>query len=244
MNCTRLFGLLALVIPAVLAAEERRTDSNLHGWFIYFGDHPVASSRWGLHLEGQLRRHDFVATGQQLMLRPAVNYQLTRHLMLTAGYAFVRVHSYSDYATPVPAMNEHRVWEQAWFKYKAAGLGWTTRIRMEHRFVPVANTQTGATGYRFENRLRAWQQVTKPLNRRLYLTGYDEVWFYVKPYVSNSAFDQNRAYAALGVNLKPSLRFEMGYMNQALLHRSGSVLESNHTLMFALYGTGGLFDRR
>lgn len=74
-----------------------------------------------------------------------------------------------------------------------------------------------------------------PLSRKTYFTAYDEVWFYVPPYVSNSAFDQNRAYAGIGLRLNPSWRAEVAYMNQAILHRSGSVLESNHTLVVSIF---------
>ena len=69
------------------------------------------------------------------------------------------------------------------------------------------------------------------------------MWFYLKPYVSNSFFDQNRAYAGLGFNLKPTLRFEAAYINQTLLQRSGKALEQNHTMMFSLFGTVTLFKR-
>ena len=69
----------------------------------------------------------------------------------------------------------------------------------------------------------------------------DEFWVYVKPFQSNSVFDQNRAYAALGFDLKPSLRLEGGYMNQAFLVRSGSRLEHNHTIVVSLFSSARLF---
>jgi hypothetical protein len=224
---TRLVLVLLALFP--LAAQDRAVDHNAHGWYQYFGDHPVGESQWGVHLEGQFRRHDVIRRGQQLLLRPGVNYEVNRHLMLTAGYAFVRTYRYGE--APVPAsFNEHRIWEQAWFRYGTGKVGWSTRVRFENRFLSV-----GPGGsFRHENRIRAWQQVTVPLRGSFYLTGYDEIWFYVKPYVSNSAFDQNRAYGALGFRFSPTWRMEVGYMNQAILQRSGSVLESNHTFTLAV----------
>jgi len=109
-------------------------------------------------------------------------------------------------------------------------------LRFENRFIG-ARDSTGGTSYRFENRIRAWQQITVPVSRLVYLTGYDEVWLYVKPYVSNSVFDQNRAYAGIGFHWRPTLRFEAAYMNQALLQRSGRALEQNHTMVFSLFST-------
>jgi len=233
-----------LLSPLLLAAQNRVTDHNFHGWFSYFGDHPVADSKWGIHLEGQYRRHDFVAKWQQLLLRPGVNYQATKAVTLTAGYAFVKTHNYSEFAAPARPFLEHRIWEQVWIRYRTGKTGWNTRLRFENRFLETANPQTGGTRYRYENRFRAWQQVRIPIAPRKYFTAYDEFWVYVKPYQSNSIFDQNRAYAALGFDLKPTLRLEVGYMNQLLLTRSGNRLESNHTIVLSLFSNAGLFKRR
>ena len=58
-----------------------------------------------------------------------------------------------------------------------------------------------------------------------------------------SWFDQNRAYAAVGFELKPTLRLETGYMNQTLLARNGSRLEFNHTLMVSFFSTAAFGKR-
>ena len=41
-------------------ADDRKVDHNAHGWYNYFGDHPIGGSKWGAHLEGQYRRHDVI----------------------------------------------------------------------------------------------------------------------------------------------------------------------------------------
>jgi hypothetical protein len=198
-------------------------DQSFHVWFTYFGDHAFGDSRWGVHLEGQIRRQSGIAQWQTLLLRPALNYQANRILMLSLGYTYVRAYP----SNPFAPRNEHRVWEQVWLRYKTGKVGWSSRYRLENRFIEQAGGQ-----YRYENRLRAWQQATVPIAGRFYVTGYDEVWVYVKPYQSSSWFDQNRAYAALGFNIAPGWRFETAYMNQALLERTGRVLELNHILVF------------
>ena len=223
--------LVVLTAPLLVYGQDRKADHNAHGWYSYAGDHPIRNTKWGLHLEGQYRRHDVIQKWQQLMLRPAVNYQLSSSLTLTAGYGFIRTHTYGDFTSPSAAFPEHRLWEQAWWRYKGRGLNWGTRVRFENRFI---GSPSGAN-YRYENRLRLFQQTTKPLTSKSYLTASNELKFYVKPYVSSSTFDQNRAYGAVGLNLSPSLRMEVGYLNQLLLRRSGSVIESNHTLILTLF---------
>lgn len=221
---------LLLLAPTLFAAD---VDHNGHGWYTYFGDHPVGKTKWGVHLEGQYRRHDYIRSWQQLLLRPGVNYEVNKFLLLTAGYGYAHTYAYSDLSPKTPATNEHRLWQQAFFRYRAGRAGLTTRVRFEERFLGSAVQP----GFRHENRLRTWEQITIPINKRTYFTAYDEVWFYVKPYVSSSAFDQNRAYAALGYRFNPSWRVELGYMNQALLQRSGAVLESNHTIVLSVFST-------
>ena len=239
MNPKQLF--VALLLPFAAGAADRPTDHHAHAWLAYFGDHPVRDSRWGVHLETQIRRHDVGASWQQLLLRPGVNFQLHPKLMLTTGYAFVRSHRYNDHVALLPATNEHRIWHQAWFRY-GSRVRWSTRLRLENRFIGTVDA-AGKTGSRFENRFRAWQQVTVPLSRRFYLTGYDEIWFYVKPFQSNSAFDQNRVFAGVGIKTNLHWRFETGYLGQTILHRSGARLEQNHTLMLAVFSDVGIFGR-
>jgi hypothetical protein len=224
----------ALLAPSLLLGQQRVNDNNFHGWFTYFGDHPVATgSKWGVHLEGQYRRHNFITQWQQLLLRPGVNYQVSKKVTLTAGYGFIRSNVYSEYAPPAPVAIEHRIWQQAWIRYKTGRTNWSTRLRFENRFLSG----------RYENRFRAWQQIRVPIGPKRYFTAYDEFWVYVKPYQSNSWFDQNRAYAALGFDLRPTMRLEAGYMNQTLLARNGSRLEWNHTIVVSLFSTAPLFRR-
>lgn len=222
------FALLIVVCPA----GAQTVQENFRVWAAYFGDHPFVESQWGLHLEAHVRRQDELTRWQQLLIRPGVNFRVNRFLTLTVGWAFNR--TYPTPSSTGPPTNEQRLWEQAWLRYSTGKVAWSSRFRLENRFLPVAS------GYRFENRLRYWQQATVPVKRQLYVTGYDEVWFYVAPYQAGSAFDQNRAYVALGFSVKPDWRIETGYLNQTLLERTGRVLEVNHMVVISVYSTAGL----
>jgi hypothetical protein len=223
-----------VLLTAAAPAHAQVVDHNLNGWAMYFGDHPIRDSRWGIHLEGQWRRTDGFSKWQQLLLRPGVNFEVSKLLLVTGGYAFINSYRYGEFPTVAKATPEHRIWEQALLRYKTGKVSWSTRLRFENRFLGVRDAAGALTDYRYENRFRAWQRATVPLSPRHYVTAYDEIWFYVKPYVSASAFDQNRAYVAFGRRFGPSWEFEAGYMLQSIRQRNGRVTEANHTLMLTI----------
>lgn len=221
-----LFAALLLMAPE-LRSQPRVTDHNAHFWANYFGNHRIGQSRWGIYTEGHWRRHDFVSHWQQLLLRPGINFDVNRHLTLTTGYAFIRSYRYGDFPAASAKNNENRIWHQALVRYNTGKISWTSRFRFENRFLSS----------RYENRIRLWQQARIPISEKYYLNAFEEAWFYVRPYVASSPFDQNRAFIGLGRTISPTLRMEAGYLNQTVLQRSGRVLEANHTLMLSVYFT-------
>lgn len=222
-------ALLGLQLCATFAAAQ--VDNNAHAWFMYFGDHPIANSRFGVHLEGQWRRADVGLTWQQLLLRPAVNFQLNKKVMLTGGYGFIETHRYGDYPARENFL-EHRTFEQANITQKFLGLDFQNRLRLEQRHI---------LGYaaRYENRFRYMLRTSVPLpigdGKKYYLGLYDEIFYNFGKNVSYNVFDQNRAYVALGRNLKHQTRVEVGFMEQTIQQRNGRVFEHNHTLQIAIY---------
>lgn len=212
-----------------LAAAQ--ADHNANAWFMYFGDHPIAKSRFGVHLEGQWRRANLGLTWQQLLLRPAVNFQLHRRVTLTGGYGFIDTHRYGDFPAREKFL-EHRIFEQANISQKFRGLEFQNRLRLEQRHI---------LGFaaRYENRFRYMLRTSVPLpigDRKTYYLGlYNEIFYNFGKNVAFNVFDQNRAYVALGRNLKRQTRVEVGFLEQTLQQRNGRVFEHNHTLQVGIY---------
>lgn len=208
---------------------------------MYFGDHPIAKSRWGIHLEGQWRRADVGLTWQQLLLRPGVNYQLTKNISLTGGYGFVNTYRYGDF--PAAAnFPEHRFFEQVTVTKHFANLDWANRFRLEQRNIGVMTAQSDGSydlaSYRYENRVRYQLRTTVPLpfgEKKYYVALANEIKFNFGKNVDKNVFDQNRAYVALGRDLGHQTRFEAGFLEQTLQRRGGLIFEHNHTLQFAVY---------
>lgn len=223
----RILALLALY--STLAAQDRVTRNFAHAWLTYDGDHRLKNSPWSLHLEGHWRRHDAGLTWQQLLLRPGITYSFNPKVSASLGYAFVETWPYGQ-PPGMPKFTEHRLWEQLALRYKTGKVSWGSRFRFENRWLE----QPLLSEYRFENRLRMMQKLAVPLSERAYFTAFDEFWLYVKPYVSSSVIDQNRAYAAIGWRLASDWQLETGYMHQGILRRSGLVFESNHTVRITL----------
>ena len=232
--------LLALV-PA--AAQTRVNDRNANGWFMYFGDHPI-SQRWELHLEGQWRRHDVATKWQQLLIRPGVNYRLSKDVLLTAGYGFINTYQYGDF--PVSSnFPEHRLYQQAIVTHRAGNVGFSHRYRLEQRWIGIpkpADSRALPQDWRFQHRFRYMARMNVPLSKppadgpaRWYLGLYDEVFIHFGFNAPVNLFDQNRAYAAVGRQVNKSTRVEFGYMHHAVVQRSGRVVERNHTLQLAVF---------
>lgn len=236
-----------MLCAAPLAAQDssRILASQPNAWFNYFGDHAV-SRRWGLHLEGQWRRHGPVDDWMQLLLRPGINYYVNPNVMLSGGYAFIRTYPYGEFPVAT-AFPEHRFWQQALIRHRpAAKLAMQHRYRLEQRNLGVMSVHLDGpprrTSYRFENRFRYLVrgdiQLTEKNGRPdWYLAAYNEIMVNFGRNVGANIFDQNRAYLAAGKSLRNGVRLEAGYMNQLLQQRNGRIFELNHTIMVSLFSS-------
>jgi hypothetical protein len=230
----------ALIAFLLCTPVFAQVDDNANAWFMYFGDHPINGSKWGAHLEGQWRRTDLGLKWQQLLLRPGVNYQLTKNIGLTGGYGFVRSYPYGDFPS-VAAAPEHRFFEQALIKKKLWKQEFQNRLRLEQRNLGVMTKQADGsyapTAWRYENRFRYMLRTDIPLtkDKKNYIGLYNEIMFNFGKNVEKNVFDQNRAYIAYGRDLGRQTKLELGYLEQTIQRRGGLVFEHNHTLQIAIY---------
>jgi len=232
--------LLAAAASVLIQAQAADLeDHNAHVWLSYIGDHPVAGSPWGAHLEAQVRRSELGDGWQQLLIRPGVNYALNERVAFSAGYCFVETHRYGDY----PALDdfpEHRIWEQVTVSVPWLGLTWANRFRLEQRYIgelrPVPTGGLAVGNYRYENRFRYLLRTTVPLGAsgNYYLVAWDEVFINFGSEVKGNTFDQNRAFVGLGRKLGKHFKVEAGFMEQTIQRRLGRIWEHNHTLAIYL----------
>lgn len=244
MCCTRaaLSSLLTcfLFLPIAVRAQTIQ-DHNVNAWLMYFGDHPIGKG-WGAHLEAQIRRADAGLTWQQLLLRPGVNYEVNKHLLLTGGYAYVRSSPYGQHPTGAAVFPENRFYEQVLIKHNLGPVKIQHRLRQEQRRIGrVPARDADVEGWESRNRFRYMLRGDIPLHiansKRFGIALYDE--FFVQFGVNHGPrlLDQNRAYGAFTIQVSKSNRFEVGYLHQYIPQRNGLIFEHNHTLQFALFSS-------
>jgi hypothetical protein len=220
----------------LLEAQEPRPhliDFNRHAWVSYAGDHPVAG-RWGIHFDAQWRRAELGTAWQQYQLRTGVNFQASRNVLLTLGYAFTRAYPYGEFPPVAAAFPEHRIYQQALVRHRFRTLRLSHRIRMEQRFVRYPQNTDGSWTY--QNRFRYMLKADFPVTERgggigWYVPAFNEILIGLPPNYGYRPFDQNRVFLGVGRGFGAVGNLEAGYMNQFLGQRNGRVFEFNSTLL-------------
>ena len=229
----KLLIVLTASLEVALGQNAITTDHNLNGWYIYSGDHPV-KGKFGVHLEGQLRRHNLITRGQQWQLRPAVNYQVKPGIMISSGYAFTATYRYGGLPVDYP-FHEHRLYQQLSLKKKWRKTTVENRFRLEQRWLERKNGRE--TLWRYQDRFRYFLKGSIPIKGKWYLASYNEIFINGRRATGAKLFDQNRAYAALGATVNKTTRVEVGYLQQTLSRFNGRAFEYNHTFQLALFST-------
>ena len=227
-----LLASIAFAPGVALCQNWKARDHNLNGWFMYFGDHQI-KGKLGVHLEGQWRRHNLLTRGQQLLLRPAINYEINPNLSLSAGYAFVATHRYGSLPVDFP-FAEHRLYQQISAKQRFGKVGVEHRFRLEQRWLE-RKISAGATQWRNQDRFRYFIKATVPLSGKWYFGTYNEIFLNTSRPSGVTLFDQNRAYVAIGAKINRTSRVEVGYLQQTLSRLGGRAFEYNHTLQVAIF---------
>ncbi|MBX2924214.1 MAG: DUF2490 domain-containing protein [Chitinophagaceae bacterium] len=233
-----IFSLL-LMIPALQSFSQ----AQFNGWLASFYTVRLKNN-FSIQSDVQLRSSDQVEHVQTLLLRAGINYNTSKNLMLTTGYAYIdNLRTLSDQKGYV---SEHRVWQQLLISQKVAGfIPVSHRFRLEQRFIgkPVlADDNVKKDGHAYANRTRYFLRGIIPFNgqkkfsKGMFGAAQNEIFvqFGNTRNVNGKTFDQNRAYLALGYRFSPRLDTEAGYMNQYISGRN-EAFTNNHILQVVGY---------
>jgi hypothetical protein len=230
---------LALVTPSQPAAAQshRTVRSETNTWLSVTGD-LWATPKLGIQTELLYERSDLGEDPQQIELRLGLQRAVGPSVRLAAGGTFIHTSPYGPFPARA-AFDEYRSWVQATVEHRLAKVTLSHRYRLEERWIERPSSTGGESDIAFGLRLRYQGRATIPLApashpRGPYVAASDEIFLVGGPHAPYNLVDQNRAYLGLGVRWSPSLRSEIGYLNQAILRSNGTQVENNHTLELSL----------
>lgn len=188
------------------------------------------------HLEVQPRFADLDENGHidQLLLRPAVGYQLTENLSIWQGYAWVGNFNQRHTPPQSPFFDENRIYQQILYTRKFDSFKITSRTRLEERWIEHVD----GTAVRFRTMLRG--QYALPMAPDWALVASDEVFVHLNTVGvrgPQAGFDQNRFFVGINRTFSKYFNMDVGYQNQLLNSRTIPNLanQMNHTILFQFF---------
>jgi hypothetical protein len=156
----------------------------------------------------------------QLLLRPALGYQITPSWALYQGYAW----------TPSfePFRSENRSYQESLLDLPLGELRIVNRTRFEQRFIE----DVGGVSLRLRHMLR----LTYPIDaaKRWLVAASDEAFATLND-ASNgprSGFDQNRAYVGIRRRITDAVALEVGYLHQFVNQAADDDLSRNNAFVW------------
>lgn len=234
MRVKIVFALLALSTLQCVAQVDRNTVEQVHAWL------PVTCNvrfheKWMMISDMQIRRADVIREEQQYLLRAGIERKITNDLSVAPGYAFVMTYPYGE--QPVKShFREHRAWQQVTTSHRIGRAAMQHRYRLEQRWLQ-RQQEDKRDEYMYLNRLRYRLQVNIPVNKPsiekgcVFASLSNEAFIGFGRNVGMNILDQNRAMAAVGIQLTKSMQAQGGYLNQTILKSNGIDVEANHTII-------------
>ena len=206
--------------------KGQNIEENLGSWWMYFGTHRF-SEKYSLHYETQLRNYEIVSNFNQLLPRVGLNYHIDKNTSITAGYAWIPTQTSMGEGFDGDLVTENRIWQQFILKNKVGNINFRHRYRLEQRWIKLGEET------KYKNRARYMLSVRLPISKNedspLFISLYDEIFLNI----SDTPFDQNRLFAALGYQINKQMNFQLGYLR----HRSGG-LDLNRLQLAVFLNTG------
>jgi hypothetical protein len=187
-------------------------------------------------LEGQFRyASDF--DQQQYQARTALEVKLSDHFsVVPLGYVYTWNYLYGKQPASF-RNNEHRIWQQIFYKHSLRKLKIDHRLRLEQRFIEshtMMNNDIVDEGYsNKQNRLRYRFMARMPINgptieaKSIFLIVYDEAFLSWGKPVTFHEPDQNRIFTGLGYQFNNPLTIQGGFLYQMLIKSNGAKQENN-----------------
>jgi hypothetical protein len=204
------YYLLAALTFLALLPEKASAQSQENGAWLFLSHTQQLNKKFDILADVQLRSSDHFSYFSAILLRTALNYNITKAQSIAIGYAHKGDWEIEDVKKVyVP---EHRIYEQYLYNYKVQRMEMMVRARLEQRLVMDGK-------YQFSQRARLLLSAQIPLvtdknfSKGVYANIQNEVFLNVqhKERVNGSFLDQNRPYISAGYRFGKSLDMEFGY---------------------------------
>lgn len=202
---------LAVIIFCLIAFNTAAQTENT-GW-LFISRTQQINKKLDLLADVQVRSTDQFEDVSALLLRTALNYNISKKHAVALGYAFLGKWEENEQSTKI-FNPEHRIYQQYLYNFNTRRTEWTLRFRLEQRFINQENRTD------FSQRGRAFLAAQIPIlananfTRGLYTGLQNELFVTVqnKDQVNGRMFDQNRSFASIGYRWCKKIDTEFGYM--------------------------------
>lgn len=200
--------------------SPRLADYNALGWFVYVGDHKLAS-KWTLHTEYQMRRVNWLRDQQAQLARLGLERTLTDRVKVSGGYTYFQTSRYGTYPTVAGRVEpQNRIYEDVTLTDPLGRLTLSHRLRLEQRWLSTrADNGAGAVEkWTYDNRIRYLISGEFALqgpaidNGEWYLNAFDELFMAFGKNVNLDVFNQNRLSAGPGYRFTKDAKVELNYL--------------------------------
>ena len=198
----RMVSALAWLLMASAPAGAQTIQDGRIWWNVTVQERAGTGLPWRWYFEVQGRTRDGVDATDQVLVRPAIGYDVSSRSSVWIGYGYT-----PGFPAAGGVLHENRVWQQFLWNRPIGRAQFTSRSRLEERSIEGNNR----LAWRFRQQVR----VTRPLAGRLSAIAWDEVFLHLNSTSRTaSGVDQNRIFGGLGVTINRTARVELGYMNQ------------------------------
>jgi hypothetical protein len=194
----------------LFTSHAQRFDNR--AWLYYSGTTKLVSN-FSFFSEAQLRMADQLKYATATLLRGGINYNFTKTHSIGIGFTYKGDREFNNLEGKYDYINENRLYEQFQLDKELGKIEFTTRVRLEQRFI----REEGQRQFSQRSRLMLSAQIPVSANtdfsRGWYTILQNEIFINVqhKEQVNNNVFDQNRLYASYGYRFGKHLDVEAGY---------------------------------
>lgn len=218
LKCALLLLVQYCVFCGPLKAQEKNISSDGQLWTAYFNQARF-SDKWGMWTDVQLRtRESLVKNLSVSILRTGLTYYVNDNVKLTNGIAYIN-HFPSPPGQEI-SLPEFRLWQQVQWHHNFPKVKLMHYLRLEERWRKGLSTANeAADGFNYATRVRYNFLFQFALSRKKFAPGSisgvlnNELHTNLGKKVVYNVFDQNRFFAGISYQLKPTTNLQLGYMN-------------------------------